>query len=80
MILVLICHPKLLYLLMILQLSKHIVDDHTSNDEVQADLNTIQTWANKWQVIFRPLKSESMLLSLRSNNENGRFFFTKSCY
>ena len=55
-------------------LSKHIVDDHTSNNEIQADLNTIQTWANKWQVIFNPLKSESMLVSLRSNNETGRYF------
>ena len=52
-------------------LSKHIIDEHTSNDEVQVDIYTIQTWANKWQVIFNPLKSESMLVSLRSNNGNG---------
>ena len=41
---------------------------------MQVDLNTIQTWANKWQVIFNPLKSESMLVSLRSNKGNGQNF------
>ena len=55
-------------------LSKQIIDDHTSNNELQVDLDTIQTWADKWQVIFNPLKSESMLVLLRSNNGNGQTF------
>ena len=54
--------------------SKHIIDDNISNYEVQHDLDTIEAWASKWQVIFNPLKSESMLVSLRRNTENGRNF------
>ena len=50
-------------------LSKHIIDDNISNNEVQHDLDTIEAWASKWQVIFNPLRSESMLVSLRRNNE-----------
>ena len=44
------------------------------NNEVQHDRDTIEAWASKWQVIFNPLKSESMLVSLRRNTENGRNF------
>ena len=55
-------------------LSKHIIDDNISNNEVQHDLDTIEAWASKWQVIFNPLRPESMLVSLRRNNENGRHF------
>ena len=35
-------------------LSKHIIDRMTCNLDIQNDLNTIQTWANKWQVTFNP--------------------------
>ena len=49
-------------------MSKQIIDDHTSKNELQIDLETIQTWVNKWQVIFDSFQSESMLVSLRSNN------------
>ena len=53
-------------------LSKHIIDDNISNN--QHDLDTIEAWASKWQVIFNPLKSESLLVSLRRITENGRNF------
>ena len=53
-------------------LSKHIIDDYISNNEIQDDLDTIQAWASKWKVIFNPLKSESMLVSLRRNTERGQ--------
>ena len=55
-------------------LSKHIIDDYISNNEIQDDLDTIQAWASKWKVIFNPLKSESMLVSLRRNTERGQNF------
>ena len=44
-------------------LSKHIIDDNISNNEVQHDLDTNEAWASKWQVIFNPLESESRLVS-----------------
>ena len=55
-------------------MSNHIVDDHTSNNEVQVDLDTVQTCVTKWQVIFNSLKATSMLVSLRSNDGNGHNF------
>ena len=55
-------------------LSKHIIDDYISNNEIQDDLDTIQAWASKWKVILNPLKSESMLVSLRRNTEWGQNF------
>ena len=38
------------------------------------NLNTIQTWANKWQVTFNPIKSEALLVSLRPNRDNRHDF------
>ena len=65
---VLISHLKHPYLLTIL----HCQSISPPNNEVQVDLDTFQTLANKWQAIFNPLKSETM--SLRSNNGNGQNF------
>ena len=46
----------------------------TCNLDIQNDLNTIQTWANKWQVTFNPIKSEALLVSLRPNRDNRHDF------
>ena len=53
-----------------ISLSKHIIHQTVSNNELQDDLNTINEWARKWQVTFNPLKSEAILMSLRPNNVN----------
>ena len=46
----------------------------TCNLDIQNDLNTIQTWANKWQVTFNPIKSEALLVSLQPNRDNRHDF------
>ena len=56
-------------------LSKHITYPIISNSEIQDDLNTIQSWATKWQVTFNPLKSEALMIALRPNRYNHDFTF-----
>ena len=56
-------------------LSKHITDPIISNSEIQDDLNTIQSWATKWQVTFNPLKSEALMIALRPNRYIHDFTF-----
>ena len=41
----------------------------TCNLDIQNDLKTIQTLANKWQFTFNPIKSEALLVSLRPNRD-----------
>ena len=35
--------------------------------QLQSDINTITTWANRWLVTFNPSKSESMIISRKRN-------------
>ena len=48
-----------------------VVDDPiTSANTLNADLLKIENWANKWLVRFNPTKTESLLLSRKSNHIN----------
>ena len=56
-------------------ISKHVTDPITSNNELQHDLTTIETWADKWKIKFNPVKSEALLITRGLNRADSMFIF-----
>ena len=56
-------------------ISKHVTDPITSNNELQHDLTTIETWADKWKINFNPVKSEALLITRGLNRADSMFIF-----
>ena len=57
-------------------LSKQITNSQVCELEIQNDLKTIETWAEKWKVTFNPKKSDALLVSRRIyRNNNTNFLF-----
>ena len=57
-------------------LSKQITNRQVCELEIQNDLKTIETWAEKWKVTFNPQKSDALLVSRKINrNNNTNFLF-----
>ncbi|MES9903185.1 MAG: reverse transcriptase family protein [Sedimenticola sp.] len=51
-----------------IKLFADVVDDpNQAADCLNTDLGRIQQWANKWMVIFNPSKTESLLISRKTN-------------
>ena len=55
--------------------SNHATDSITSNNELQHDLTTIEAWADKWKIKFKPGKSEALLITRGLNRAESRSIF-----
>ena len=58
-------------------LSKQITNRQVCELELQNDLKTIETWAEKWKVTFNPQRSDALLVSRKINRNNNTNFFPR---